>query len=108
IGLLYFFKRFGDAITPWKFILANVAVVAVLMLVYKFSLTYVLVLFGWGEVFFINEVGLPFNSGTIIMGLLFAGAFYYGLRYTRKNNYIKANTVVLCGLFMFIGFSSWL
>jgi len=108
IGLLYFFKRIGDAITPWKFILANVAVVAVLMLVYKFSLTYVLVLFGWSEVFFINEVGLPFNSGTIIMGLLFAGAFYYGLRYTRKNNYIKANTVVLCGLFMFIGFSSWL
>ncbi|MBC2838746.1 DUF2723 domain-containing protein [Robiginitalea sp. SC105] len=108
IGLLYFFKRFDKDINPLKFILANVAVVAVLMLVYKFSLTYVLMLFGWSEVFFINEVGLPFNSGTIIMGLLFAGAFYYGLRYTRKNNFIKANTVILCGLFMFLGFSCWL
>ena len=88
--------------------LANVIVIAILMLVYKFSLTYVLKLFGWSEVFFINSIGLPFNSGTLIMGLLFAAAFYYGLRYTRKNNYRIANTLVLCALFLFLGFSTWL
>ena len=80
----------------------------ILILVYKFSLTYVLKLFGWGEVFFINEVGLPFNSGTIIIGLLFASAFYFALRYTQKNKYVFGNTLVLCLLFMFLGFSSWL
>jgi hypothetical protein len=107
IGLLYYFKRYRET-TVKNFLLANVAVVAVLILVYRFSLTYVLKLFGWSEVFFINEVGLPFNSGTIIMGLLFAGAFYFGLRYTRRNQYHRANTLVLCGLFLFLGFSSWL
>ncbi len=107
IGLLYYFKTY-KTITVKNFLLANIAVVAILMLVYKFSLTYVLKLFGWSEVFFINTIGLPFNSGTIIMGLLFAGAFYCGLRYTRKNNFTTANTIVLCLMFLFLGFSSWL
>jgi hypothetical protein len=107
IGLLYYFKRYKQT-TVKNFLLANIIVVVILILVYKFSLTYVLKLFGWSEVFFINEIGLPFNSGTIIMGILFAAAFYAGLHYTRKNNYLTANTLILCGLFLFVGFSSWL
>lgn len=107
IGLLYYFKRYKTT-TVKNFLIANLAVIAVLMVVYKFSLTYVLKLFGWSEVFFINSIGLPFNSGTIIMGLIFAAAFYFGLRYTRRNNYRIANTLVLCALFLFLGFSSWL
>ena len=107
IGLLYYFKKYKTT-TVKNFLLANIIVVAILMLVYKFSLTYVLVAFGWSEVFFINTIGLPFNSGSIIMGLLFISAFYFGLRYTRKNNYKTANTIVLCLLFLFFGFSSWL
>lgn len=107
IGLLYYFKRY-DRTTPKNFILANLAVIGLLMLVYKFSLTYVLKLFGWSEVFFINEVGLPFNSGTIIMGVIFILAFYFGLRYTRQHNYRIANTIVLCAMFLFLGFSTWL
>ncbi len=107
IGLLYFFKKYKTT-TVKNFLLANIAVITVLMLVYKFSLTYVLELFGWAEVFFINNIGLPFNSGSIIMGLIFIGAFYFGLSYTRKNNYKTANTIVLCLMFLFLGFSSWI
>ncbi len=107
IGLLYYFKTYKKT-TVKNFLLANIAVVGILMLVYKFSLTYVLQLFGWGEVFFINNIGLPFNSGSIIIGLLFIAAFYFGLRYTRKNNFKIANTIVLCLMFLFLGFSSWI
>ena len=107
IGLLYYFKKYKET-TVKNFLLANIIVVAVLMLVYKFSLTYVLKLFGWSEVFFINNIGLPFNSGTIIMGLIFIASFYYALRYTRKNNFRIANTMVLCLMFLLLGFSSWL
>lgn len=107
IGLLYYFQTYKKT-TVKNFLLANVAVVAILMLVYKFSLTYVLQLFGWGEVFFINNIGLPFNSGSIIIGLLFIAAFYFGLNYTRKNDFKIANTIVLCLMFLFLGFSSWI
>ncbi len=107
IGLLYYFKTYKKT-TVKNFLLANIVVIAILMLVYKFSLTYVLQLFGWGEVFFINSIGLPFNSGSIIIGILFIIAFYWGLNYTRKNDYRTGNTIVLCLMFLFLGFSSWL
>ncbi|WP_396590659.1 DUF2723 domain-containing protein [Allomuricauda sp. R78024] len=107
IGLLYYFKKYKTT-TVKNFLLANIIVITLLMLVYKFSLTYVLKLFGWSEVFFINSIGLPFNSGSIIMGLVFIAAFYFGLRYTRKNNFYTGNTIVLCLMFLIFGFSSWL
>ncbi|TAI47062.1 DUF2723 domain-containing protein [Flagellimonas allohymeniacidonis] len=107
IGLLYYFKKYKTT-TVKNFLLANIVVVILLILVYKFSLTYVLRLFGWSEVFFINSIGLPFNSGTIIMGLLFIGAFYFALRYTRKNQFYMGNTIVLCLMFLILGFSSWM
>ncbi len=107
IGLLYYFKKYKETNIK-NFLLANIIVVTILMLVYKFSLTYVLKLFGWSEVFFINNIGLPFNSGTIIMGLLFIAAFYFTLRYTRKNNFYSGNLIVLCLMFLILGFSSWL
>ncbi|MRI02516.1 DUF2723 domain-containing protein [Kriegella sp. EG-1] len=107
IGLLFYFKKYKTT-TVKNFLLANVAVIAILMLVYKFSLTYVLQFFGWGELFFVNSIGLPFNSGSIIIGILFIAAFYFGLNFTRKNNYRTANTIVLCLMFLFLGFSSWI
>lgn len=107
IGLLYYFKA-DKRITVKKFILANIGVVAILMLVYKFSLTYVLKIFGWGELFFINSIGMPFHSGYIIIGLCFSITFFLGLRYTRRNNYRTLNTMILCLMFLFLGFSSWL
>ncbi len=107
IGLLYYFKKYKTT-TVKNFLVANIIVIVILMLVYKFSLTYVLKLFGWSEVFFINSIGLPFNSGTIIMGLIFVGAFYFSLRYTRKNNFQTGNLIVLCLMFLVLGFSSWL
>ncbi|MBC9796885.1 protein O-mannosyl-transferase family [Sinomicrobium weinanense] len=107
IGLLYYFKRYKTT-TVKNFLVANAIVVGILLLTYKFSLTFVLELFGWSEIFFVNTIGLPFNSGTIIMGLIFILIFYFALRYTRQKQLYKANIIVLCFVFMFIGFSSWL
>ena len=107
IGLLYYFKK-KEKTTIKNFLLGNIIVVAILVLVYKFSLTYVLKIFGLGEVFFVNQVGLPFNSGTIIVGILFIAAFFFGLKYTRKKGYYTANLIVLCLMFLMLGFSSWL
>ncbi len=107
IGLLFYFKKYKK-VTVKNFLIANGLVVGILLLVYKFSLTYVLKLFGWSEVFFINQVGLPFNSGTLIMGLLFIAVFYFALRYTRKNGFELGNLIVLCLMFLILGFSSWL
>lgn len=107
IGLLYYFKKYKTT-TVKNFLMANIAVVGVLLLVYKFSLTYVLKAFGWSEVFFVNTFGLPFNSGSIIMAAAFIGAFYYCLKVTRSKQMVTANTIVLSLMFLILGFSSWL
>lgn len=107
IGFLYFFKNFSK-VTVKNFIVANIVVVAVLMFIFKMLLPYSLRLFSATEVFFVNTLDLPFNSGTIFMGLLLVTLFYYALRYTRKKKYYQLNTLVLCILFIFIGFSSWI
>ena len=81
---------------------------AILLFIFKLLAPNILKIFSVFEIFFVNSIGLPFNSGSIIMGLVFISAFYFGLRYTRKNNYHTANTIVLCLMFLFFGFSSWL
>ena len=107
IGLIYFFKNYKP-ITFKKFIFANVAVVGILMFVFKLLAPNILRYFSVLEVFFVNSIGLPFNSGSIIAGLLLVAFFYYLLNYTIKNNLKTLNTVILCVLFILIGFSSWI
>jgi len=107
IGFLYYFKNFKK-ITIKNFVIANFVVVGILLFIFKLLLPYSLTFFAKMEVFFVNSIGLPFNSGTVIAGLLVIAAFYFGLKYTRRKNYIHINTVLLCILFVFIGFSSWI
>jgi hypothetical protein len=107
IGLIYYFKNY-KTITVKNFIIANVASAAILLFIFKLLLPSTLKLFGNLEVFFVNSIGLPFNSGTIITAVLVVGLFYFGLKYTKTKNWRHANTLVLCLMFVFIGFSSWL
>ena len=107
IGLIYYFKNY-KTITIKNFIVANVASAAILLFIFKLLLPSTLKLFGYLEVFFVNSVGLPFNSGTIITGLIVIALFYFGLNYTRKKGMIHINTLILCLMFIFVGFSSWM
>jgi len=107
IGLLYYFKNYKE-VTVKGFIVANIASVAVLLFVFKLLAPNILKIFSVSEIFFVNSVGLPFNSGSIIAGLVLVGAIIFGLRYTRQKNYIHLNTSILCITFVIIGFSTWL
>ena len=93
IGFLYYFKNY-KTITVKNFIIANIAVVAVLMFIFKLLLPYTLTFFAASEVFFTNTIGLPFNSGTIIALLVIIAAFYFGIQYTRKKQYFQINTLL--------------
>lgn len=107
IGLIYYFKNY-KTITIKNFIIANIASAAILLFIFKLLLPSTLKLFGYLEVFFVNSIGLPFNSGTIITALMVIALFYFGLNFTRKKGMKHANTLVLCLMFIFIGFSSWM
>lgn len=107
LGLLYYFKNY-KTVTVKNFIIANIIIVVILFFVFKFLLPYTLAFFGKMEIFMVNSLGLPFNSGTIFAALLIVLFFYFGLRYTRKKEKPLYNTLLLCVLFVLIGFSTWL
>ena len=107
IGYMYYFKH-TEKITVKNFIIASIVVVGILLFIFLFLLPYTLTFFASSEVFFVNSIGLPFDSGTLIAGLIVAGAIFWALRYTRKKGYVNLNTITLSLLFIFVGFSSWI
>lgn len=107
IGMLYFFNS-NYKKNLRNFIIANVVSIAILLLIFKLILPYTLAYFGYLEVFFVNTFHMPFNSGTIIAGLSVVAFFYFSLKYSHKKQKVKLQTAILCLLFIFIGFSSWL
>jgi hypothetical protein len=63
---------------------------------------------GGFEVFFINNLGLPFNSGLLIFLVLFVAAIYAGFKLSYRLRSQLLNTAMLCFVFILIGYSSYL
>ena len=107
IGLIYFFKNY-KTVTVKNFIIANVVVVAILLFIFKLLAPNILRYFSALEIFFVNTIGLPFNSGSAIAGIILVAAFYFGIKYTKEKGLKHLNTGILCLAFVIIGFSTWL
>ena len=107
LGLIYYFKNY-KTITVKNFIIANVVSVGVLLFIFKLLAPNILRFFSASEIFFVNSIGLPFNSGSIIAALILITVIYFGLKYTIKKQYKHLNTAILCLTFIMIGFSTWL
>ena len=107
IGLIYFFKNY-QTITTKNFIIANLSVVAILLFIFKLLAPNILLYFSAIEIFFINSIGLPFNSGSVIAGIVLIATFYLSIKFTRRKGLRHINTGILCLAFLLIGFSTWL
>ncbi|KRD59900.1 hypothetical protein ASE40_12500 [Flavobacterium sp. Root935] len=107
IGFLYYFKHY-EKVTIKNFLIANVVVIGILLFIFKLLLPLTMAFFGKTEIFMVNSMGLPFNSGTIFVALLFIAFFYFGLKFTKQKGLIFYNTIILCILFILIGFSTWM
>jgi len=107
IVFLYIYKKYKKLNTK-QFVIANIVSILVLMFVFKMLFPYTLRYFSALELFFVNSIGLPFNSGSIIAAILLVALFYFGISYTHKKQLVDANTLILSVLFIIIGFSSWL
>ena len=103
-----YLNKYYKTYTTKTFIIANAIAIGTLIFVFKMLFPYTLKLFSVMELFFVNTLSLPFNSGTIITAILLIVGFYFGLNYTRKNKLYTANTALLSILFVMIGFSCWL
>ena len=114
IVMIYYFKNQKKILELFNlkpvlgFFIANIIGLAILMGIFKLLLPNTLKFFSAIELLFVNNIGLPFNSGTLAAFVIIVYVFYFLINYTRKKGMVSANTLTLCFLFIFIGFSSWL
>jgi hypothetical protein len=106
IAFIYYFRLYkptwiGGVIA---FLASAVVVIAILWGVIPGLPT----LAGKLEVFFVNDLGLPFGSGIWVFVALIIGAVVFGLMYSTKHNIRILNTAVLCFAFVLIGYSSYM
>lgn len=106
VCFLYYIKNYK--FTVKSFLIANVLTALLLGFVFKVWFELVMTFFGNTEIFVVNNFGLPFNSGTVVAGILLVLFFWLALHYTHKFNWKLLNTLVLSLAFMLIGFSAWL
>lgn len=59
------------------------------------------------ELFFVNTIGLPFNSGTIIYFVVLITAVVLGIRYTHKKQKAVWNLAILSITMLLIGYSTF-
>jgi hypothetical protein len=61
----------------------------------------------WFELFFVNSMGMPFNSGVLIYAVLILGLVGFGIWYTYRNGKVLWNTIILSFAVIVIGYSSY-
>ncbi len=106
VCLIYYAKNYKFT---WKsFIYANLITLLILAIVFKLIFPLIMSLFGKMEIFAVNGLGLPFNSGTVIAFVILVGLCYLGLKYSIKSGRRLYQTIVLSVIYMIIGFSCWL
>lgn len=102
---VFYFKKFKP--TFKGFILAGVVSLAILGFIMSFVIPQVVNLASKFELFFVNTLGMPFNSGTLVYFAVLIALIVFGLQYTAKKGMPKLNTAILAFMFILIGYSSF-
>ena len=103
---LYYYKQREDGHYTLKEYIKIFLVSVVILAVVLFGIIPYLPKFAaYFDLFFVNTLGLPFNSGAAFFMLLLLGLCFWGLFRTMKKQQVLANTVLLCFTMIVIGFS---
>ncbi|MBE9480334.1 MAG: DUF2723 domain-containing protein, partial [Bacteroidetes bacterium] len=105
IAFVYYFKKYKT--TTKGIIYTAIISILILSIIMYIIVPWIVKLSSLFELFFVNSLGLPFNSGTIVYFILLIGLIVWGLKYTIKRKKVIVNTIILCFIFILIGYSSF-
>ena len=105
IALVFYFKRYEFS---WKGLLLTAAVaVALLGFIQEGLIKGVVNLAGKFELFFVNDLGMGFNTGVIVYAVLLIAFLTAAIWWTQMKNWVAANTFVLGMVMVLIGYSTF-
>ena len=103
---VYYARRYKFSIK--SFILANVITLGILIFTFKIIFPVTMTFFGKTEIYVVNNLGMPFHSGSIIAAVILLGVLYAIFKVSKKYGSALINTIAWCVTFMLVGFSCWL
>ncbi len=105
LALIYYFKKYTPG--TWGVVATMLVSLFIIFFINNIIIPGLPTMAGNFEIFFVNSLGLPFESGVIFFSLLIIGALIYGIYYSQKNNKEVLNTFLLSTTFILIGYSSY-
>jgi hypothetical protein len=103
--LVYYFKKYSP--TRWGIILTMIISLLIIFFINDIIIPGLPSFAGTLEVFFVNDLGLPFGSGAILFAAILLGGLIYGIYYSQKNQKVVLNTFLNAVAFIMIGYSSY-
>lgn len=106
LGYVYYFRKYPQTTT--KGILATFLISAVIIVVVLEGIIPGLPsLAGKMEIYFVNGLGLPFNSGIIFFSIVTIGVLAFGIHYSIKHQKRLLNLSLVALTFILIGYASY-
>jgi hypothetical protein len=103
LALAYYFKKYKPTFKGGILaVFIGLCIIGVLMVGLRTGLP---AMAGKFDVFFVNTLGLPFNSGLLVFASLLIGSLVYGIYYSIRKNKVSLNTALLGLAFILIGYS---
>lgn len=105
MGFVYYFKKYQFS---WKgFFVTGIVSVVLLGFVQGMLIPGIVKIAAWFERISVNSLGLPFNVGAFVFGVLLIVTIALALYFTRIKGKVMLNTVILSFLVLLIGYSSF-
>lgn len=105
MGLIYYFRRYK--ITKKGTFLAILISGVILLTIMYLIIPGIIKMASWFELLFVNGIGMPFNSGTIIYAFTILFGLSYLIWLSHKRGSALLNTAVLSILMIVIGYFSF-
>ena len=105
VFMYYYRKREDGHYTLMEYVKIFAVAVVILAVILFGIIPYLPKFAAYVDLFFVNTLGLPFNSGAAFFMVALLGLCFWGLFRTLKEQKVFANTVLLCFTMIVIGFS---
>ncbi len=105
IVLVYYFRKYTPTVKG--FIYAMLIGAVILGTIQAIIIPGIVKVAGWFELLFVNDFGLPFNTGSMVYGVLLVGLIVWGLMWTQRSGRVVLNTIILGVSVILLGYTTY-
>ena len=105
VFMFYYRKREDGHYSFWEYVKIFLLSAVILAVILFGIIPYLPKFAAYTDLFFVNVLGLPFNTGAAFFMIALLAACFWGLFHTMKKKAVLANTLLLCFTVIVIGFS---